>query len=111
MPGIYPGDVDRYATSKRAPTDARNRCRQHAACGCQGHRAAMTSPLLRELPRWLRPYRTVVLLLVAALVIATAAELAIGLAIRSVVDRGFSQSQGQVLDRYFLWLFGVAVVY
>jgi ATP-binding cassette subfamily B protein len=66
---------------------------------------------LRELWLWLHPYRGLILLVVIALVVATSAELAIGLAVRSVVDRGFSQSQGQVLNRYFVALFGVVVVY
>lgn len=52
-----------------------------------------------------------ILLVLAALLISTSAELAIGLAVRGVVDHGFAQNQGQVLDRYFLWLMAAMAVY
>lgn len=62
---------------------------------------------LRGLMPFVRPYRMQVGLAVIALTGAAAATLAIGQAVRRMVDNGFGTSEGQLLDEYFLALFGV----
>jgi len=47
---------------------------------------------------------------VAALVLAAGSVLAIGQAVRRVIDFGFSAEQSGIIDQYFLALFGVVVV-
>ena len=65
---------------------------------------------LRGILPFLRPYRWVVAGALVALTVAAGATLAIGQAVRRMVDNGFSQSQAAFLDQYFLALFGVIVV-
>lgn len=62
---------------------------------------------LRGLMPFVRPYRMQVGFAVIALTGAAATTLAIGQAVRRMVDNGFGTSEGQLLDEYFLALFGV----
>jgi ATP-binding cassette subfamily B protein len=66
--------------------------------------------VLIELGRFLRPYRARLALALGVLVIAAAAALVLPLALRQVIDLGFSRENAAHIDRYFLLLFGVAVV-
>ncbi|WP_119418479.1 ABC transporter transmembrane domain-containing protein [Desertibaculum subflavum] len=59
---------------------------------------------------YLRPYRLHVAGALAALVVAAAAVLAIGQAVRRVIDHGFLAAGETFIDIYFLALFGVVVV-
>ncbi len=65
---------------------------------------------LRAFLRFLRPYKKVIAAALVALVIAAAAVLAIGQAIRRLVDFGFASGGEVFLDAYFAALFGVVVV-
>jgi ATP-binding cassette subfamily B protein len=64
---------------------------------------------LRGLLPFLKPYAKVLLAALAALVVAAGAVLAIGQAIRRVVDHGFA-GDGALIDQYFLALLGVVAV-
>lgn len=64
---------------------------------------------LRRLTPFLRPYIRQLLGALIALVIAAGSVLAIGQAIRRVVDNGFVGGTGFV-DQYFIALFGIVVV-
>ena len=66
-------------------------------------------PLLGLLP-FLSPYRAVVVAAFCALVASTAVMLVIPLAVRQVIDQGFSRSSAEAVDRYFVVLIGVAGV-
>lgn len=65
--------------------------------------------LSRLLPM-LRPYAPQVLGAVVALIIAAASVLVIGVAMRRVVDHGFSGDHGQFIDLYFAALMGVVAL-
>ena len=65
---------------------------------------------LREILRFVVPHKTMLLGAFAALIFAVGAMLAIGQALRRVVDYGFSSESGTTLDQYFLGLLGVVVV-
>ena len=65
---------------------------------------------LREILRFLLPHRTVLFGAFAALIFAAGAMLAIGQALRRVVDYGFSSESADTLDQYFLGLLGVVAV-
>ncbi|NQV21391.1 MAG: ABC transporter, partial [Rhodospirillales bacterium] len=60
--------------------------------------------------KFLRPYGRVIGGALAALVVAAGATLAIGQAIRQVVDLGFATESSGFIDRYFLGLLIVAAV-
>ena len=62
---------------------------------------------LREILRFVLPHRKVLLGAFAALIFAAGAMLAIGQALRRVVDYGFSSDSASTLDQYFLGLLGV----
>ncbi len=66
-------------------------------------------PLAQLLP-FLAPYRGTLLLALVALLIAAAASLVLPVAVREMIDQGFSRSNAEHIDRYFLLLFGVATV-
>jgi len=59
---------------------------------------------------FLRPYRKLVAGWLGFLVISSAATLVLPLAVRYMIDHGFAQSDAGTINRYFLALFGVAVV-
>lgn len=65
---------------------------------------------LRVLLPFLRPYRGRVVGALAALVAAAAAMLMLPLAVRSVIDHGFSQDNAAFIDNYFIALIGVAAL-
>jgi len=65
---------------------------------------------LRELARFIAPYRLVVAGALVALTVAAGAMLTVGLALRRVVDQGFRADQAAVLDQQFAGLFGVVAV-
>ena len=61
---------------------------------------------------WLfvRPYRGTLALALLVLVIAAGAALVLPVAVRQMIDLGFSRANAEHIDRYFLVLFAVAVV-
>ena len=65
---------------------------------------------LREILRLVLPHKGVVVGAFAALIVAAGAMLAIGQALRRVVDYGFSSESASTLDQYFLGLLGVVAV-
>jgi ATP-binding cassette subfamily B protein len=71
--------------------------------------AGKLAPLAR-LGRFLRPYRGRLALAFVALTIAAAASLVLPIAVRQMIDLGFSRANAEHIDRYFLFLFVVAVV-
>lgn len=64
---------------------------------------------LRHVARFLRPYRLRAVSALICLVIAAGAVLAVGQALRRVVDFGFG-ADGAVLDQYFLALLGIVAL-
>ena len=71
--------------------------------------AAKLAPLAR-LGHFLRPYQVRLILAFIALTIAAAASLVLPVAVRQMIDLGFSRANSAHIDRYFLLLFVVAVV-
>ncbi len=71
--------------------------------------SARLRPLAKLWP-FIRPYRSRLLLALAVLLVAAAASLLLPVAIRLVIDEGFSRDSAGAIDRYFLALFGIAVV-
>ena len=65
---------------------------------------------LAQLVPFLSPYRGTLLLALLALLIAAGASLVLPVAVRQMIDQGFSRSNAAHIDRYFLLLFGVATV-
>ncbi len=72
-------------------------------------RAPRLRPLLKLWP-FIRPYRPRWLLAVAVLLIAAAASLSLPVAIRLVIDEGFSRDSASAVDRYFIALFALVAV-
>ena len=66
------------------------------------------APLAR-LGRFLQPYRGRLALAFVALTIAAASSLVLPVAVRQMIDLGFSRANTAHIDRYFLFLFGVAM--
>ena len=65
---------------------------------------------LRTLIPFIAQYPGRVLAAFVALLTATAATLAMPIAVRFMIDNGFSSEDAESIDRYFLAMFGVAVV-
>jgi len=65
---------------------------------------------LRGLLPFLAPYRRMLLLAVLALLVAAGATLSLPVAVRQMIDLGFSKANAETVDRYFLGLFGIAAV-
>ena len=65
---------------------------------------------LRSLWPFIRPYSTTLWLALGALLIASGAFLAVPVAVRYVIDYGFTAADAQAIDRYFLYFLGVAVL-
>ncbi|NHA13863.1 ABC transporter transmembrane domain-containing protein [Thioalkalivibrio sp. XN279] len=63
---------------------------------------------LRELAPFLRPYRGMLLAALAALLLAAGATLSLPVAVRFMIDQGFSAESAAQVDQYFLALFGIA---
>src|SRR4051812_27344291 len=59
---------------------------------------------------FVRPYRSQLMLATLVLVVAAGAALVLPVAVRQMIDLGFSAANAQHIDRYFLLLFAVAVV-
>jgi ATP-binding cassette subfamily B protein len=66
---------------------------------------------LRDLVPFIRPYLDRLMLALVALAVAAAAMLALPVALRHLIDAGFTSGNAAMIDRYFLLLIGVAVVF
>ena len=66
---------------------------------------------LTGLWQFLLPYRGRLVLAFFALTIAAAASLVLPVAVRQMIDLGFSRANAEHVDRYFLFLFAVAMVF
>jgi len=66
-------------------------------------------PLLKLWP-FISPYRSTLLLALLVLLVAAGASLLLPVGFRLVIDEGFSRESAGVIDRYFVALFGIAVV-
>ena len=65
---------------------------------------------LSRLRQFVSPYRGKLALAMVVLIIAAAAALVLPVAVRQMIDLGFSRANTEHIDRYFLLLFGVAAV-
>ncbi len=65
---------------------------------------------LRALFPFLRPYRTRVIFALVALMLAAIATLVLPLAVRGMIDHGFSREHAGVIDNYFFALIGVSAL-
>ncbi len=65
---------------------------------------------LRRLASFLHPYRVAATFALLALFIAATATLGMPVAVRHLIDAGFSADQASSIDRYFVVLFGLAIV-
>jgi len=65
---------------------------------------------LRRLSSFLTPYWTTIVIALVALIVAASATLGMPVALRHLIDAGFSADQARSIDRYFIVLFGLAVV-
>jgi ATP-binding cassette subfamily B protein len=68
---------------------------------------AKTLRPLRALAPLLRPYRFMIVLAGIALVLAATATLVVPIAVREVIDHGFSVADAERIDRYFFLLIAV----
>lgn len=66
---------------------------------------------LRALVPYVRPYMGTLYLAMAALVLASVAQLTLPVAIRYLIDAGLLADSAASIDRYFLGLFGVAMAF
>src|SRR5688500_14652587 len=66
---------------------------------------------LRALVPFLRPYRHVIIAALAALLVASAAMLALPVALRDLVDRGMSAGDASTINRYFVVFLVAAFVF
>ena len=66
---------------------------------------------LRELAPFVRPYLGRLTLALVALTVAAVAMLALPVALRHLVDNGFAAEDAAAIDRYFLVLLAVAIVF
>ena len=66
-------------------------------------------PLLRLTP-FLRPYRREMVLALIALLAAAGATLAVPVAVRRIIDNGFTADNAALVDKYFLAMLAVVVV-
>ncbi len=73
-------------------------------------RAKSLNPLLSLLP-FLRPYRLMILGGFIALLIAAAAQLALPVALRQLIDHVFSEKNLGVINKWFFGLIAAAVIY
>jgi ATP-binding cassette subfamily B protein len=65
---------------------------------------------LRELMRYFKPYRMMILGVLGALVLTSASVLFIGQAIKMFIDSGLTQSSGAALDKALAFLFVTIIV-
>lgn len=73
-------------------------------------KAASLKPLATLWP-FIRPYRGVLIAALAALLIAAAAMLALPIALRFLIDRGFAKSDVETINRYFAGFLAAALVF
>jgi ATP-binding cassette subfamily B protein len=66
---------------------------------------------LKALVPFIRPYRGTVLLALGALLVASSAFLSIPVAVRYVIDFGFSAEDAATVDRYFYYLLAAALLF
>ena len=66
---------------------------------------------LRALFPYVRPYKTTLLFAIAALLLASFAQLALPIAIRFLIDGGLLAENSSSIDQYFLGLFVVAMAF
>jgi ATP-binding cassette subfamily B protein len=66
---------------------------------------------LRALWPFIRPYRGTLALALCALLIASLALLALPVAVRFVIDRGFAANDAATINRYFGWFLAAAGLY
>ena len=64
---------------------------------------------IRHLAPYVKPYKGTIALALVTLVIAASATLAMPVAIRYLIDAGFSTEHAQSIDKYFYFLFALAV--
>jgi ATP-binding cassette, subfamily B, bacterial len=72
--------------------------------------AKSLNPLLALIP-FLRPYRAVLLAAMGALLIASAAMLALPVALRQLIDHGITAGNAATINRYFFGFLGAALIY
>ncbi len=65
---------------------------------------------LRALWPFIRPYRATLLVALIALLIASGALLVVPMAVRDVIDSGFSAEDAAKVDQYFIYLLGVVLL-
>jgi ATP-binding cassette subfamily B protein len=85
--------------AQTSSTDAGNRA---------SARARNLQPIRRLMP-FLKPYRTTIFFALATLIIAAGATLGMPIAIRHLIDAGFSADHADSINRYFYVLFALAV--
>jgi ATP-binding cassette subfamily B protein len=75
--------------------------------GSERARSRELKPLRGLLP-FLKPYRGMLLAALGALLLAAGATLSLPVAVRFMIDQGFSAENAAQVDRYFLAMFGIA---
>lgn len=65
---------------------------------------------LRELWPFIRPYKGTLGIALVALLIASGALLVVPMAVRDVIDSGFSVADAEKVDKYFVYLLGVVLL-
>src|SRR5210317_1166468 len=73
-------------------------------------KASSLKPLKSLLP-FILAYRGVLIAALAALLIASAALLALPVALRYLIDNGFASNDVETINRYFGWFFAAAAVF
>jgi len=73
-------------------------------------KARTARPLLALVP-FIRPYLGRLALALFALITAATALLAFPIAVRYLIDAGLTAENAAAIDRYFLWMFAVALVF
>jgi ATP-binding cassette subfamily B protein len=76
----------------------------------QRPRAKSLNPLRALIP-FLRPYRAVLIFAMGALLIASAAMLALPVALRQLIDHGITAGNAATINRYFFGFLGAALIY
>ncbi len=66
---------------------------------------------LRALWPYIRPYTGTLILAMIALLVASGAFLAIPLVVGNVIDYGFTTDDAEIVDQYFIYFFGVAILF
>ena len=79
-----------------------------AADGAQERARSRNLRPLRDLVPFLAPYRGMLAAALAALLLAASATLSLPVAVRFMIDRGFSAASAAQVDRYFVALLGIA---